>query len=168
MSVSQKCQSYFDRDDVTDVEWAELLEEIKEENSEYMKGYYERLQDDDYLIPNNPYAYSYYYNYVARKGVGSAYGLTDLDGNVVDAKMVEGKYGTVWLIKKEDGSVEWVNTSVAENWDRRQAFYKKKGYVWVQLWMKVRNNGFGQYEPNPKEIVDVWVLGEEKESEEQK
>lgn len=62
------------------------------------------------------------------QGINWVWGLVDLDGNLVNAEIVNGKYGKIWCIKKEDGAVEWVNVSVASTVCKEQIFYGKKGY----------------------------------------
>lgn len=58
-------------------------------------------------------------------------GVADLDGNLLDAKEVEGRFGWVWLIRNADGSVSWFNESEAKNGERRKAANARKGYTFV-------------------------------------
>lgn len=58
-------------------------------------------------------------------------GLADLDGNLLDAKEVETRYGWAWVITHADGSVSWFNESEAKNGERRRAANARKGYMLV-------------------------------------
>jgi hypothetical protein len=59
-------------------------------------------------------------------------GVTDLDGNLLDAKEVEGRFGWVWLIRNPDGTVAWFNESEARNGERRRMANARKGYKLVE------------------------------------
>jgi hypothetical protein len=53
--------------------------------------------------------------------------LFDLDGNLLDARPVSGRYGTSWMITEADGSRRFVGFSHAAKAARRRAHYEKKG-----------------------------------------
>jgi hypothetical protein len=72
------------------------------------------------------------------EGYAYYYGLATLDGELTTAKIVDGRYGQVWLIKKgytADGreDIEWVNVSVASTVAKEQKFYEGKGYQLVMV-----------------------------------
>lgn len=55
--------------------------------------------------------------------------LFDLDGRLLNAKIVRGQYGPVWCIEDTDGNfVAWFSESTAQSADRRRAAHAKKGY----------------------------------------
>lgn len=53
--------------------------------------------------------------------------LFDLDGNLLDAELKDGKFGLSWMVRNADGSVRWVSTSRAKSAARRRAHYESKG-----------------------------------------
>lgn len=68
--------------------------------------------------------------------------LCDLEGNKIpNSKKCHGKFGTVYRVEKEDGSVEWVNPNVKEN------TLRKKGYTigteQLPAWAKLEGSGTG-------------------------
>lgn len=52
----------------------------------------------------------------------------DLEGNLLDARQVEGRYGWVWLIKLPGGGVAWFNESEAQKPETARRNNAKKGY----------------------------------------
>lgn len=60
--------------------------------------------------------------------------LTDLDGNLLDAKYVETRYGWSWAVRNPDGTTTWFNESKARSGERRRKAHEAKGYrlVWVE------------------------------------
>lgn len=48
--------------------------------------------------------------------------LTDLEGNIISERIVNGKYGKCFIIENEDGSVNFVNHNV------REKTLEKKGF----------------------------------------
>lgn len=48
--------------------------------------------------------------------------LCDLSGNIVSERLVNGRYGSCWIIKDADGLATFVSTA------KKQATYRKKGY----------------------------------------
>ncbi len=67
-------------------------------------------------------------------GKAQIMGVTDLDGNLLDARQVETQYGWAWMIKHEDGTVSWFNESKARSGEKRRKAHEAKGYrlVWVR------------------------------------
>jgi hypothetical protein len=97
---------------------------------------------------------------VRNQGLDWEMGLVDLDGNLVNAKIVNGKFGEVWRIEKEDGSVSWVNVSVAEKLSRKQAFYASKGYELVKVWWRFAEGKYGWFALRDKGVKRIEKLGE--------
>jgi hypothetical protein len=58
-------------------------------------------------------------------------GLADLDGNLLDAREVQTRFGWAWAITNADGSTSWFNESQAKSGARRIATHAKKGYKFV-------------------------------------
>src|SRR5574341_194423 len=54
--------------------------------------------------------------------------LFDLDGNPLDARQIESRYGWCWLIKNSDGTVKFFNESQARSGKRRLATDMGKGF----------------------------------------
>jgi hypothetical protein len=95
------------------------------------------------------------------RGIDTENGLAYLDGGLADAKMVDGKFGRVWRIQHDDGSIDWVNISVSPDIKRQQAHYAKKGYkkVWIEYHYLYGQYGF--YADKSKGVLDWGVCGEE-------
>jgi hypothetical protein len=53
--------------------------------------------------------------------------LFDLDGNLLDARIVTSQYGSSWMITAADGSRRFVGISIARKATRRRAHYEKHG-----------------------------------------
>jgi hypothetical protein len=51
------------------------------------------------------------------------------DGDHVDARKVDTKFGWTWLIRNENGTVTWFSPSEARNGERRLKADTKKGYL---------------------------------------
>jgi hypothetical protein len=98
----------------------------------------------------------------ADEGKWNFIALADLDGNLLDAKIVDGKYGPVWCIRQADGSAKWFNESSARKGATRQAAHTKKGYRLVLLrqdavyvWGEGTGSGL-----QPKRDTEGVVIGE--------
>ena len=88
--------------------------------------------------------------------------LTDLDGNLLDARIVDGKYGPVWCIRQADGSAKWFNESSARKGATRKAAHEKKGYRLVlvrqdAVYVWGEGNGAGV---QPKQGTEGVLIGE--------
>ena len=57
-------------------------------------------------------------------GLATFPALYDLDGNRVKAALIDGKYGLVWKVMHDDGTVTWIKRLPA-----RESTNRKKGYV---------------------------------------
>lgn len=98
------------------------------------------------------------------QGIYWVIGLVDADSNeVVDAKIVDGKFGKVWCIKHEDGSVEWVNISQASSIKKQQAFYRSKGYQKAYIYYHFAEGRHGFYPIKERGVVDVEVWADDLE-----
>ncbi len=139
------------RDDVAPEEWEELAVRL-EKSIESLQEEDDRLRREARSVDDLPLyidgairSVRRELNIVRNQGLDWELGLVDLDGNLVNAKIVNGKYGEVWRIEKEDGSVEWVNVSVAEKLSRKQAFYASKGYELVKVWWRFAEGKYGWF-----------------------
>lgn len=152
-----KVWELFERDDVTESEWQEALEVIEAEEKQEWANFLKRQENYDDAFYTDPWI-SRFRPYIRNRGYGFVYRLADLDGNLVKSKVVNGKFGEVWMVEQKDGSVEWVNVSVAESVAKQQAHYNKKGYQLVYCKVRVR---LGQYHKpylNMDEVVEVEVV----------
>ena len=96
-------------------------------------------------------------------GVDYEVSLLDLEGNVVDSKIVDGKYGKVWRVNNPDGSVSWVNVSVANSYGKQQKFYESKGYKLANVYYHFARGQYGFYPIKERGVVSVVVLQDEQE-----
>jgi len=124
------------RENVSDAEWVAHAESCREKARKIEEDK-QRIYDED--------GYAFYHDGMMRssysearladqKGIGMFFKLMDFNGNVVDARIVDGKFGKVWCVQNSDGSVSWVNVSQAKDEKREAAFYESKGYrvAWVE------------------------------------
>lgn len=86
------------------------------------------------------------------------YGLLDLEGNLVNAKIVNGNYGKVWRIEIADGRVKWVNVSVANSIAKQQKFYESKGYELVKVWWHFAEGKYGWFALKDRGVVKIEKL----------
>ena len=150
----------FNKEGVTDPEWEQALKQIQDEERKEWADFIERREQYDDAIHSQPYV-SKYRDYVSNKGYGYDYSLADLDGNIVNSRIVDGKYGEAWVINKDDGSVEWVNVSTASSVAKRQAHYNKKGYQLVLCEVRVRTTTRGYTFFDWSDVKSVEVLKDE-------
>lgn len=150
----------FNREDVTDAEWEQAAADIKAQEAKQWAEFIERSKYYDDAFYSDPYD-SRFANFVANKGYGYQYSLADMDGNVVDAKIVDGKFGQVWLVNKADGSIEWVNVSTASTVAKEQAHYNKKGYQLVMCEVRVRVAKGGNYYFDWNDIKEMEIAKDE-------
>ena len=150
----------FNREGVTDSEWEQALKDIEEQQTKQWADYLERSRHYDDAVYSDPYD-SRYRTYVGKKGYGYVHSLTDLEGNIVNSKIVDGRYGKVWVINKDDGSVEWVNVSTASTFTKEQAHYRKKGYQIALCTVRVRTTKHGDVYFDWSDVKNVEVLKDE-------
>jgi hypothetical protein len=60
-------------------------------------------------------------------------GLADLDGNLLDAREVQTRFGWAWAVTNADGSTTWFNESQAKSGERRRTAHAKKGFKFVDF-----------------------------------
>ena len=96
-----------------------------------------------------------------RGGVWTFLQLADLDGNPLDAKEVQTRYGYSWMITHADGKVSWFSESQASNGARRAAANARKGYKFLDVEMEavVITTGNGG-RVAPKRGADVRIIGD--------
>lgn len=150
----------FNRDNVTNAEWSEALQEIKNQESKQWAEFLVRRNDFDDAIYSDPFV-SRYRNYVEQKGLAFEWLLVDMNGKIVDAKIVDGKFGKVWAVNKEDGSTEWVNVSSASTYAKEQAHYNKKGYQIAMCEVRVRTNSQGNIYFDWNEVNNIEIAKDE-------
>jgi len=70
--------------------------------------------------------------------------LFDIDGNMLDAREVQTRYGWSWVINYPGGTTTWFNESKAQNEERRTATNRRKGYyvgrISAPAWAAHRGN----------------------------
>lgn len=81
--------------------------------------------------------------------------LTDLEGNIVSERLVDGRFGQCWLIKKENGAVEFVGVA------KKPATYEKKGYKVMTKVFKVEYYYTTKFIDFKGLVVKARLLGEE-------
>lgn len=127
---------------------------------------WERSDTDGFLSQWASGKMAQHYNFMAdvaeKGGKWDFIALTDLDGNVLDARIVDGKYGPVWCIRQADGSAKWFNESSARKGEARRNAHTKKGYrlVYVRqdavyVWGEGSGSGL-----QPKRDSEGIVIGE--------
>jgi hypothetical protein len=147
------------REDVSLEEWEAHAVECEQKAREIEQDKHRILQDDGYAfyhdkMMSNKFAEAH----LARNhGVDSVLGLVDLDGNLVDAKMVDGKYGRVWCVQVGEGQVAWVNVSGANSVEKRQAFYRGKGYQIADVYYHFGNGQYGFYADKSRGVVEIVI-----------
>lgn len=152
------------REDVSPKEWEEyalgIKQAIQRAEAEDARQRAEARSVDDLplYIGSLIRSYEKELRLAENQGVDWEYGLLDLEGNLVDAKIVDGKYGKVWLIKNADDSVKWVNVSVAESVSRRQKFYESKGYKLVRVFWHFAEGKYGWFALKDRGVVKIEEL----------
>jgi hypothetical protein len=149
----------FKAQDVTDEEWQAYIDVQVKAEEDRQKQQWQNWQDDvgDFYAGGIMAIYRRKAEMAKSRGIDTENGLATLDGEIVDAKIVDGKFGRVWRIKHDDDSVEWVNISVAEDIKRQQAHYAKKGYqkVWIKYHYLYGQYGF--YADKSRGVLDWGV-----------
>lgn len=137
---------FFNRDDVTEPEWVAAEALIAEDNAREWADYVERRQNfDDAIHQNRNRQVS---DAVRKRGIETDWVLVK-NGEIVPARIVEGKFGLVWCVKTGWGHdadvVEWVNVSQASTVEKERAHYAKKGYEYQLAEFKIRYGKYGFY-----------------------
>jgi hypothetical protein len=153
-------KSVWNQEVVSDTEWEEAVKEAKTKIDEIEARRIFNLQEDFVDFYGGIQLQSAFQElYLAEnKGVDSVYGLVDLGGQVVNAKIVEGKYGEVWLVKDENENVSWVNVSQAKDISRQQKHYEKSGYQIARVYYHFASGKSGFYADKKRGVVKVEVL----------
>ena len=150
----------WNREGVSPAEWEAFAVECEQRAKEIELDKF-RILDED--------GYAFYHDQMARdkraearlarnQGVDWEYGLVDLEGNLVNAKIVNGKYGDVWRVQLAGDEVAWVNVSVAEDNEKKQKFYRGKGYQIARVYYHFANGQYGFYADKKRGVVKVEVL----------
>lgn len=155
-------QEIWFRDDVTDAEWEEYAQKQEQEAADFDKRQVENWQEDvhDFYSGKIATMKRSRADLARNHGIDSEWGLVELDNpeKVVDAKMVDGKFGRVWRINKEDGGVEWVNLSSASTAKKVQAHYAKKGYQLVEVYYHFADGRHGFYPLKERGVLEIRII----------
>lgn len=141
-------ESIWFRENVTAEEWEAFAEKCDAQARETEQDKIRIWNEDGYTFYHGAIIDKYHRmaNLARNYGVDWVYGLVDLDGNLVDAEIVNGKYGQVWLIRKSPNVIEWVNVSTASSVAKEQKFYASKGYQMVEVYYRFCEYK-GQFKP---------------------
>ncbi len=101
-----RMENYFNC--VDDYSWGGICDKAQSEHSSALKQNIQNLQEQ--LELGKPFVQEFTVDI-----------LTDLEGNIVSERVVDGKYGQCWLIEKS-GNISFCGTA------KKQATYNKKGY----------------------------------------
>jgi hypothetical protein len=153
-------KSVWNQEVVSDTEWAEAIKEIEERIDEIEARRIRNLEEDfaDFYGGIQLQSALRELSLAHSKGIDSVYGLVDLDGQVVNAKIVDGKYGEVFLVKDENENVSWVNVSQAKDISRQQKHYEKFGYRIALVYYHFAKGDSGFYADKKRGVVKVEVL----------
>lgn len=152
------------RDDVSPSEWEEhaqsLERSIQKAQEDDNRQRQEARSVDDISFSYGVLIRSYRreLDLARNQGVDWEYGLLDLEGNLVDAKIVDGKFGKVWRILNADESVNWVNVSVANSVAKKQKFYESKGYELVKVYWRFGEGKYGWFALKDKGVIKIEKL----------
>lgn len=137
---------FFGREDVTEQEWLAAEALIAEDEAKNWAEYLERRENFDDAIhsPRN----TQLLKAVRNRGIETEWVLVK-DGEIVPARLVDGRYGLVWAVKTgwdyDAELVEWVNCSTASTIEKERAHYAKKGYDFQEASFKIRHGQHGFY-----------------------
>jgi hypothetical protein len=153
-------KSVWTQEVVSDSEWAEVIKEVEKRIDELEARRIQNLEEDfaDFYGGAITGLALRELSLAHAKGIDSVYGLVDLAGQVVNAKIVEGKYGEVWLVKDENENVSWVNVSQAKDISRQQKHYEKFGYQIALVYYHFAKGDSGFYADKKRGVVKVEVL----------
>lgn len=153
-------KSVWNQEVASDSDWSGLVKEIEERISEIEARRIRNLEEDfaDFYGGTQLRTALWELSLAHEKGVSSVYGLVDLSGQVVNAKIVDGKYGEVFLVKDENENVSWVNVSQAKDISRQQKHYEKFGYQIARVYYRFSSGSSGLYADRSRGVVKVEVL----------
>lgn len=150
------------REDVSSQEWEDHAVECEKSAREVEQDRQRILDEDGYAFYHNEMRSQHEREarLARNEGIDSELSFVDLEGNLVDAKIVDGKYGSVWRVSKADGSVEWVNVSVANSIEKQQKFYRGKGYQMVNVYYHFARGQYGFYPIKERGVVSIKAIGD--------
>lgn len=153
-------KSVWNQEVVSDSEWADAIKEIEKRIDEIEARRIRNLEEDfaDFYGGTQLRTALWELSLAHNKGVSFVHGLVNLDGEVVDAKIVDGKYGEVFLVKDENENVSWVNVSQAKDVARQQKHYEKFGYRIALVYYHFSSGSSGLYADKKRGVVKVEVL----------
>lgn len=153
------------REDVSSQEWENHAVECEKKSREVELDRQRILDEDGYAFYHGEMMAQHdrEARLARNHGVDWVNGLVDLEGKVLDAEIVDGKYGQVWRVRNEDGSVAWVNVSVANSIEKQQKFYRGKGYQMVSVRYHFARGQYGFYPIKERGVISVEVLQDEQE-----
>jgi hypothetical protein len=150
------------REDVSEAEWEAFAQQEEKEAEEFEQRKWQNWQDDfhDFYSGKIAIMKQRRADLARNHGIDSEWGLVEIDNpdKVVDAKMVDGKFGRVWRIKHEDGNIEWVNVSSASTAKKQQAHYAKKGYQLAYIYYHFADGRHGFYALKERGVLDVRII----------
>jgi len=152
-------QEIWNRENVSPEEWEAYAVECDAEAVKIEQEKF-RIQDEDGfpVYHNKMIAAKNAEGRLARQhGVDYEYGLVDLDGNFIDAKIVDGKYGSVWCVQVGEGQVAWVNVSQASSVAKQQAFYAGKGYQMAKVYYHYASGQYSFYANKKRGVVKIEI-----------
>jgi hypothetical protein len=145
------------RQDVTDAEWEAAAQEFEKRAREFDQRRIDNWAEDfnDFYSGKVSISLSAKARVARNKGIDSVMSLTDLSGKLLDARIVDGKYGAVWCIRNDDGSASWVNVSSAKTHDKQEKFYASKGVVVVDVEYHFADGSSGLYPLKDRGVVSI-------------
>lgn len=147
------------REEVSPEEWEAHAVECEQKAREIEEDKHRILQDDGYAFYHDKMMNDKFReaNLARNHGVDYEYGLVDLEGNLVDAKMVDGKFGRVWCVQVGEGQVAWVNVSQASSVEKEQKFYRGKGYQIARVYYHFADGQYGFYADKKRGVVEIEI-----------
>ena len=146
----------------TAAEWREMAQECHRRSAES----FDRCDTDGFLSQGAADAMALLYRLCAEiagnGGKATFVRLSDLNGNLLDAKECKTRFGYSWRIVNADGSVSWFSESNAKNGERRRKFAASKGYMLVNIETEavVFPAGWSGGYAAPARDAEVAVIGE--------
>lgn len=152
-------RSIWYRENVTPEEWENHAVECEKSMREIEKDRQRILDEDGYAfyhqqMMDNKQAEA---RLARNHGVDFECGLVDLEGNLVDAKIVDGKYGKVWCVQVGGGQVNWVNVSTASTTEKEQKFYRSKGYQIANVYYHFAYGKNGIYADKSRGVLKIEI-----------
>jgi hypothetical protein len=144
--------------DHTPAEWREMATKARQQSADS----FQRCDTDGFLSQwasdQMATRYDRLADIAANGGKSDFQALTDLEGNLMDARYIETRYGWSWAITTQGGTV-WFNESQARNGARRRAAHERKGYRIVTVRCPAVMWNDGRVTPD-QNSDDIHIVGE--------